>query len=60
MKSYFNRGVKARLERDSEGMPLSLMAMKHNREYMIKHLMTPGKMAVQQENNRVVSESNAF
>lgn len=38
-KIYFNKGVKERLESKNEGVPISLMAIKQNRQFIMEHLM---------------------
>ncbi len=43
IRKYFNIGIKKSLEDNNGGVPVSLTALNHNREFMIKHLISPSQ-----------------
>ncbi len=44
VRKYFNIGIKKTLEQNNDGIPISLSALNHNREFMINNLITPSKV----------------
>jgi hypothetical protein len=44
VRKYFNIGIKKTLEDNNNGVPISLSALNHNREFMINNLITPSKV----------------